>query len=119
CGSNTPSGSTGSSTPPSTSSSQSPAPTETSASGGGSSSTQGESSTGGGESSTPGGGSSTEPAGPGMTGDKSAVKIGLAYDLGGRGDQSFNDSAARGLDKAVAEGVVKVGELTAQANEPD
>ncbi len=54
-----------------------------------------------------------------MTGDKSAVKIGLAYDLGGRGDQSFNDSAARGLDKAVAEGVTKVGELTAAAGEPD
>jgi basic membrane protein A len=54
-----------------------------------------------------------------MTGDKSKVKIGLAYDLGGRGDQSFNDSAARGLDKATGQGVPKAGELTAQANEPD
>jgi basic membrane protein A len=73
----------------------------------------------GSESSSGSGGSSSEPAGPTMTGDKSKVKIGLAYDLGGRGDQSFNDSAARGLDKAVAEGVEKVGELTAQANEAD
>jgi basic membrane protein A len=28
-------------------------------------------------------------------------KIGLAYDVGGRGDQSFNDSAYAGLEKAV------------------
>lgn len=34
---------------------------------------------------------------------KSDVKVGMAYDVGGRGDQSFNDSAAAGLDKAVAE----------------
>ena len=32
----------------------------------------------------------------------SDVKVGLAYDIGGRGDQSFNDSAAAGLDKAVS-----------------
>lgn len=31
------------------------------------------------------------------------VVIGLVYDIGGRGDQSFNDSAARGLDQAKAE----------------
>ena len=30
-------------------------------------------------------------------------KIGLAYDVGGRGDQSFNDSAYAGLKKAVEE----------------
>lgn len=28
-------------------------------------------------------------------------KVGVAYDVGGRGDQSFNDSAYRGLEKAV------------------
>ena len=49
----------------------------------------------------------------------SKAKVGLAYDLGGRGDQSFNDSAARGLDKAKDEGVTIVGELEATANEPD
>jgi basic membrane protein A len=47
------------------------------------------------------------------------AKIGLAYDLGGRGDQSFNDSAARGLDKATGEGMTLVGELTAENGEPD
>ncbi len=53
------------------------------------------------------------------TAEGGAAKIGLAYDLGGRGDQSFNDSAARGLDKATGEGMELVGELTAEANEPD
>lgn len=52
-------------------------------------------------------------------GDASKVKVGLAYDLGGRGDQSFNDSAARGLDKAKAAGVKVAGELEATANEAD
>jgi basic membrane protein A len=28
------------------------------------------------------------------------ITVGMAYDIGGRGDQSFNDSAAAGLDKA-------------------
>ncbi len=31
------------------------------------------------------------------------ITIGMAYDIGGRGDQSFNDSAAAGLDKATAD----------------
>ena len=47
------------------------------------------------------------------------VKLGLAYDLGGRGDQSFNDSAARGLDKAESEGMTVINKLTAQNGEPD
>jgi len=58
--------------------------------------------------------SSSESAAAGGT-----AKIGLAYDLGGRGDQSFNDSAARGLDKATGEGMTLVGELTAENGEPD
>ncbi len=33
----------------------------------------------------------------------SGIKVGMAYDVGGRGDQSFNDSAAAGLDQAVEE----------------
>jgi basic membrane protein A len=35
--------------------------------------------------------------------DGDGPKIGLAYDVGGRGDQSFNDSAYLGLSKAVEE----------------
>jgi basic membrane protein A and related proteins len=33
--------------------------------------------------------------------DGDGPKVGIAYDIGGRGDQSFNDSAYRGLTKAV------------------
>ena len=49
----------------------------------------------------------------------SDLKIGLAYDIGGRGDQSFNDSAARGLDKAKSEFGVEIKELEAAAGETD
>lgn len=34
-------------------------------------------------------------------GDGNGPKVGLAYDVGGRGDQSFNDAAYAGLKKAV------------------
>lgn len=54
--------------------------------------------------------------------DGSALKIGLAFDIGGRGDASFNDSAAAGLDRAVEElGVVKENakELTATDQESE
>jgi basic membrane protein A len=53
-----------------------------------------------------------------MTGDPSSVKLGLAYDVGGRGDHSFNDLAAASLDKAKAAGVTITGELTAAQGEP-
>jgi basic membrane protein A len=36
-------------------------------------------------------------------GDGDGVPVGLVYDIGGRGDQSFNDSAAAGLDLAVSD----------------
>jgi basic membrane protein A and related proteins len=44
---------------------------------------------------TPPAGSSS-PSGP-------VIKVGLAFDLTGRGDKSFNDAAAAGLDKAKQE----------------
>ncbi len=40
------------------------------------------------------------------------VKIGLVYDTTGRGDKSFNDSAAAGLDKAKGEFNLDAKELT-------
>ncbi|HVO31435.1 MAG TPA: BMP family ABC transporter substrate-binding protein [bacterium] len=40
---------------------------------------------------------STSPAAP------AAVKVGLVFDIGGRGDNSFNDSADRGLERAKKE----------------
>jgi basic membrane protein A len=41
-----------------------------------------------------------------------AITVGLTFDLLGRGDQSFNDSAAAGIDKAKADFGVKVNEVT-------
>jgi basic membrane protein A len=60
--------------------------------------------------------------GGGTAGPSSDLKIGLAYDIGGRGDKSFNDSAAVGLDKAKSEFGIQannVRELSARANETD
>lgn len=54
--------------------------------------------------------------------DGSALQIGLAFDIGGRGDASFNDSAAAGLDQAIADlGVQKENtkELTATDQESE
>jgi basic membrane protein A len=42
----------------------------------------------------------------------SKVKVGLAYDIGGRGDKSFNDSAAAGLDQAKKKFGVTAKEVT-------
>ena len=61
-----------------------------------------------------GGGETTSAAASDV--DGSALKVGLAFDIGGRGDASFNDSAAAGLDKAISDlGVKKENtkELTA------
>jgi basic membrane protein A len=59
-------------------------------------------------------------SGGGAKVDGSALKVGLAYDIGGRGDASFNDAAAAGLDKAKSElGVSQVKELTAGPNESE
>ncbi|MFI1568257.1 BMP family protein [Streptomyces sp. NPDC020490] len=52
-------------------------------------------------------------------GGKGGVKIGLAFDVGGRGDRSFNDSAARGADKAKAEFKGSIKELTAKTSDTE
>jgi basic membrane protein A len=36
----------------------------------------------------------------------SDIRVGVAYDIGGLGDQSFNDAANRGLQAAIDEGIV-------------
>ncbi len=49
-----------------------------------------------------------------------APKVGLAFDIGGRGDASFNDAAGAGLDKAKQElGIADTKELTAAPNESE
>src|SRR5688572_4357830 len=60
---------------------------------------------------------SATTAAPGTTaagggGDGSDITVGLTFDLLGRGDQSFNDSAAAGMDRAKADFGVTVNELT-------
>ncbi len=47
------------------------------------------------------GSSSSASADVCKTAKGSGPKVGVAYDVGGRGDQSFNDSAYRGLQQAV------------------
>ncbi len=69
-----------------------------------------------------GGDSSTTSSSSGETsaaagGEK--IKVGLAYDIGGRGDKSFNDSAAAGLDRAASELGIDFKELSANQGETD
>jgi len=49
------------------------------------------------------GSSASDTPSSGGAAGSSDIKVGMAYDVGGRGDQSFNDSAATGLDKAMSE----------------
>lgn len=50
-----------------------------------------------------GAGGTTETTAGGGGGTASDMTFGLVYDVGGRGDQSFNDAAARGFDQAKEE----------------
>ena len=47
----------------------------------------------------------------------SELKLGLAFDTGGRGDGTFNDSAARGADQASSELCYAVQELEATSDD--
>jgi basic membrane protein A len=63
---------------------------------------------------------SVSACGSSSTSDTKGDKgVGLAYDVGGRGDHSFNDSAAAGLVKAEKDLGVKAKELTANNNETE
>ena len=53
------------------------------------------------------------------TAEGNGPKIGLAYDVGGRGDQSFNDSAYEGLTRAVEELDATCTEAEAAPGESD
>ena len=61
----------------------------------------------------------TTPGSSGTTSAAKVLKVGMAYDVGGRGDQSFNDAAAAGLDKAKAELKADTKEATAVNGEPE
>ena len=49
----------------------------------------------------------------------SDIQVGMAYDVGGRGDQSFNDSAAAGLDQATEEFGIETEESEAEDGEAE
>jgi basic membrane protein A len=57
--------------------------------------------------------------GDGGEAPQSDIKVGMAYDVGGRGDQSFNDSAAAGLDQAVEEFGMESEESEAEDGEAE
>jgi basic membrane protein A len=50
---------------------------------------------------------------------ESDVRVGLVYDIGGRGDQSFNDAAYTGLERASSELGVEVQDLEPSAGGED
>ena len=62
------------------------------------------------ESDEPSGGGTEETTG-------SDLKVGVAFDIGGLGDQSFNDAAERGLQQAIDEGIIS--EENVERLEPD
>jgi basic membrane protein A len=53
-----------------------------------------------------GGGNPADTGGGGGGGGGDEISVGLAFDIGGLGDQSFNDAAKRGLDTAIEDGFV-------------
>jgi basic membrane protein A len=53
-----------------------------------------------------GGGNPADTGGGGGGGGGEEISVGLAFDIGGLGDQSFNDAAKRGLDTAIEDGFV-------------
>ena len=53
------------------------------------------------------------------TSEAPKLKVGMAFDVGGRGDQSFDDSAAAGLDKAAAEFGIEVKDAAATNGEAE
>lgn len=68
--------------------------------------------------SAPAGGATEAPKIKAIPGEQ--LRVGLAFDIGGRGDASFNDSAVVGLEKAKKElGLKSTKELSAAAGESE
>jgi basic membrane protein A len=65
------------------------------------------------------GGTASQEANKCKSADGDGPKVGLAYDIGGRGDQSFNDSAIKGMDKAIEEIGATCIEAKASPDESD
>ncbi|WP_239151335.1 BMP family lipoprotein [Virgisporangium aurantiacum] len=65
------------------------------------------------------GGTDDDGSDGGSGSNDKTVKVGLAFDIGGRGDKSFNDAAALGLDNAMKELKIEAKDLEAAANESE
>ncbi|GAA4606805.1 BMP family ABC transporter substrate-binding protein [Actinoallomurus liliacearum] len=65
------------------------------------------------------GGKKANTGGGGGGEGKKTVKVGLAYDVGGRGDKSFNDAAYAGLQKVQSELKLDVKDIEAKEGESD
>ncbi|MER5207175.1 BMP family ABC transporter substrate-binding protein [Streptomyces sp. NPDC002825] len=64
-------------------------------------------------------GKSSNDTGSSSSSSAGAIKAAIAYDIGGRGDQSFNDAAYAGLQKAEKELGVKGSEAEPSQGESD
>ena len=62
------------------------------------------------------GGGNDTGSGSGSGSASEDLKIGLAYDTGGRGDRSFNDSAYAGVEAAIEEHGGEVQDLSPNAD---
>ncbi|MEU5883108.1 BMP family ABC transporter substrate-binding protein [Spirillospora sp. NPDC047279] len=65
------------------------------------------------------GGKKAETGGGSSGGEKKTVKVGLAYDIGGRGDKSFNDAAYAGLEKVKSNLNLDIKDIEATKGESD
>ncbi len=63
--------------------------------------------------------STTEEAAGSDCAEPNGQTVGLAFDVGGRGDQSFNDSAAKGADAAACEFGFEISDAEADDGEPE
>ncbi|MBF8185374.1 BMP family ABC transporter substrate-binding protein [Nonomuraea sp. K274] len=59
---------------------------------------------------------SEAPTGGASSAAQGALKVGLAFDIGGRGDKSFNDAAYAGLEKAKTDLGADIKELSPAAD---
>jgi basic membrane protein A len=59
---------------------------------------------------------STAPSAESSAPEQGALKVGLAFDIGGRGDKSFNDAAYAGLERAQQELGAEIKELSPAAD---
>ena len=63
--------------------------------------------------------SGSDSAAEGCKAGGDGSKVGIAYDVGGRGDRSFNDSAWAGMEKAIKDLDASCTEAKAAAGEND